>query len=257
VLEAERHRLILRILRQGRAAAVVELAELLQASRATVRRDLAKLEEAGSLRRVRGGAELEIEALAEAGPAGQLPFDYRKGVMLESKRRIARQAVSLCREEETVMIDGGSTTFQMVPFLLHRRLRIITNSFAIAEQLIGHSGNTVILTGGVVYPESQLILDPFPEDVFRNYSAARVFMGVYGIDEQGATNAEELVITTERAMIAHAGELVILADSSKFERRGSLRLCGFDRIHTIITDSALEERRRRMVLDQGVRLLVV
>jgi len=255
MLEAERHELILRVLRQGRFASVSDITELLHCSEATVRRDLVKLEAASKLNRVRGGAELATDE--EAQPTAQLPFEYRKGILLEKKRLIARRAASLCSDEETVIIDGGSTTFQMVEFLGETRLKIITNSFAIAEVLVKHSHNTVILNGGIVYPDSQLVLDPFQEEGFRNYSATKVFMGVYGIDELGATNTDTLLIKTERAMIGRGKELIILADSSKFNRRGNLFLCGFSQIHTIITDSGISQQQREMVPAKNVELIVV
>jgi len=257
MLEPERHELILRILLQGRFASVSEIADLVHCSEATVRRDLAKLEAAGKLHRVHGGAELAKTVGDISEPTAQLPFEYRKGILLEKKRLIARKAASLCTDDDTVIIDGGSTTFQMVEFLRETRLKIITNSFAIAEVLLKHSQNTVILNGGIVYPDSQLILDPFQEEGFRNYSATKVFMGVYGIDELGAANTDMLLIKTERAMIERGKELIILADSSKFNRRGNLLLCGFDKISTIITDRGISEQQREMMLAKGVELILV
>jgi DeoR family ulaG and ulaABCDEF operon transcriptional repressor len=257
MLEPERHELVLRVLRQGRFASVLDIAELVNCSEATVRRDLTKLETAGKLHRVRGGAELTQASEDGFDASAQLPFEYRKGILLEKKRSIARRAASLCTDGETVIIDGGSTTFQMVEFLREAHLKIITNSFAIAEVLIKQSQNTVILNGGIVYPDSQLILDPFQEEGFRNYSATKVFMGVYGIDNLGSTNTDMLLIATERAMIDRGKELIILADSSKFDRRGNLFLCRFDKISTIITDSGITERQREMVQANKVELIVV
>jgi DeoR/GlpR family transcriptional regulator of sugar metabolism len=216
--------------------------------------------------------------------AGQIPFDERLGILWERKRRIAAAAAALCTDDDTVMIDGGSTTFPMAEFLLPLKLRVITNSFAIAEKLVGGSrpeygrwpagyggppagyggppagyggwAGTVILTGGVVYPESRLVLDPFAEEPFGNYRASKAFMGVYGIDETGATNTEALLIKAERSMISRAREVVILADSSKFGRRGSLFLCGFDRIAAVITDEGIAESARQTLAERGVRLIV-
>jgi DeoR family ulaG and ulaABCDEF operon transcriptional repressor len=245
------------LLRQAGFASVSDITALVSCSEATVRRDLINMQAAGKLHRVRGGAELATAGEIDRAQAMQLPFEYRKGILLEKKRLIARRAASLCRDGETVIIDGGSTTFQMVEFLRETRLKIITNSFAIAEALVKHSQNTVILDGGIVYPDSQLILDPFQEEGFRNYSPTKVFMGVYGIDEQGATNTDMLLIKTERAMIERSKELIILADSSKFNRRGNLFLCGFDKIHTIITDSGTTQQQREMVNSGSTELIVV
>ena len=100
------------------------------------------------------------------------------------------------------------------------------------------------------------MLDPFGNDVFANYTASKLFMGVYGINETGATNTESLLIRTERAMIERARELIVVADSSKFNRRGSLFLCGFDRIGAIITDSGISDDSRKMLEAGGARLII-
>jgi len=257
MIPAERRELILRVLREGRFAAVADIAELAKSSEATVRRDLTRLESEGLARRVRGGGEIAASAQGAAGVAAELPIEQRKGIMTEKKRLIARVAAGLCRDGETVLIDGGSTTFHMAEFISGLKLQVITNSFAIAVELVRRSRCTVILNGGIINPESQLVLDPFAEDMFANYAASKAFMGVYGIDETGATNTETLLIKTERAMIDRARELVILADSSKFDRRGSLWLCGFDRISTIITDSGISDRHRELAASKGVKLIVV
>ena len=251
MLSAERHELILRILRRSRFATVSDISQAARSSAATVRRDLARLEEAGLIQRVRGGAEI-----AGAGTADELPLEYRKGIHLEKKRVIARAAADMCDDGETIMIDGGSTTFQMAEFLRERELRIITNSFAIAAALVPRSRCTLILNGGIVRMDSQLVLDPFGSDMFANYSASRVFMGAFGIDETGATNNDSLLITTERAMIERARELVVLVDSTKFDRRGSLFLCNFERIRTIITDDGISMAHREMIAARGVRVII-
>ncbi|TIQ02310.1 MAG: DeoR/GlpR transcriptional regulator, partial [Mesorhizobium sp.] len=93
------------------------------------------------------------------------------------KRAIAREAVNLCQDGEPIIINGGTTTFQMVHFLTGRRMPIFTNSFPIAEHLLKHSKNTVMLSGGTIYREQNIILSPFDNDVTRNFYARRMFMG--------------------------------------------------------------------------------
>ncbi|HVO40688.1 MAG TPA: DeoR/GlpR family DNA-binding transcription regulator [Spirochaetia bacterium] len=255
MLPAERRDVVLRVLRRGRWASVAEICEATRSSEATVRRDLALLSDAGLIRRVRGGAELSDEGAA-ASAIAELPLEDRKGILAEKKRAIAKAAAALCEDGETIIIDGGSTTYHMVEFLRDRPIRLITNSFAIAAALVPGSRCTLILNGGIVNMESQLVLDPFGGDVFGNYSASKLFMGVYGIDDTGATNTDSLLIKTERAMIERAKDLVVLADSSKLDRRGSLFLCGFDRIKVIITDSGISQEHRDMLGSRGVRLVI-
>ena len=251
MLAAERRALILRLLRQDGIAPLADIARLCGVSDATVRRDLARLAAEGRIERVHGGA---VDGPSPRAP--EVPLEERAGISAEKKRRIARRAAALCADGDTIMVDGGSTTLQLAPFLRGLRLRVITNSLALAEELSREAACTVILGGGVVQPVSRLILDPFREDPFSDYSASTVFMGVFGIDEAGATNTDELLIRTERAMIARARRLVVLADSGKFGQRGSLHLCGFDRIATVVSDDGIDGRWRALLAERGVELLI-
>ena len=173
MLDRERRETILRLVKQNTFISVHDIETLTGVSEATVRRDLAKLEESGLVSRVRGGAEATENLKAQAEISHELPFAYRQGIMHEKKRLIAKQAASMCADGETVFIDGGSTTYQMVEFLSSLRCKIITNSFAIAEYLVKNSDNSIYLPGGIVNPESQLILDPFDADMYSNFNACK------------------------------------------------------------------------------------
>ncbi len=254
MLAAERRALILRLLARDGIAPLADIARLSGASDATVRRDLAVMAAEGLADRVHGGAVARAGGAAVGAP--EVPLEARAGIAAEKKRRIARRAAALCADGDTIMVDGGSTTLQLAPFLRGLRLRVITNSLPLAEELSRETACTVILGGGVVQPVSRLILDPFRDDPFSDYSASTVFMGVFGIDEAGATNTDELLIRTERAMIARARRLVVLADSGKFGLRGSLHLCGFDRIGTVVTDDGIDGRWQALLAERGVELVI-
>lgn len=259
MLEKERHDIILRFLRQHAIASVHDIVELTQQSEATIRRDFAKLDDEGALRRIRGGVELIPKDAEQPGSAthSETGLEFRKHIQQEKKRLIAKKAASLCIPGETIVIDGGSTTYFMAEYLSEAGLKILTNSFAIAEYLINHTRNTVILTGGTVYPDSGMILNPFPDSLLEHYYAAKVFMGVEGLDAHGATNTEAALIQMEQRMIECADEVIIVADSSKFETRGHLRLCGYDRISRIITDAGIPNAQRALLDGQGVGLIII
>ena len=108
----------------------------------------------------------------------------------------------------------------------------------------------------MIYPDSQLLVDPFGSTIFRNYNASKVFMGVKGIDERGVSNSDMLLIRLDQEMIERGKELIILADSSKFGQSGELILCGFDRISAIITDSGVPESAREMLKAKNVQLII-
>lgn len=257
MLEAERHEIIINLLKRNQFAALHDVIGVINASEATVRRDFTKLEEQGLINRVRGGAELVRSAVSDNSGYREFPFEYRKGIFLEKKRLIARAAAGCCKDGTTVIIDGGSTTYQMTEYLKGSACTVITNSFAIAEQLQHESRNQVILPGGMIYRNSQLILDPFQGAFYDNYAADIAFMGVGGIDRGGITNTDPLLIRTERKMIRNAREVIILADSGKFDQRGSLVLCRFDEITRIITDRSAPAEICSYIREQGVDILTV
>lgn len=252
--EKERHRIILSAVQEKPVVTVTELVDLTDSSEATIRRDIAALHVQKKVRRVRGGAEA-LHPPQFVGLAGR-PFSVNEAINIRQKQAIAKEAVTLCEDGDPVIINGGTTTFQMVHFLANRRLQVFTNSFPIAEHLLKNSKNTIMLSGGTIYREQNIILSPFDNDVTRNFYAKRMFMGAQGIGPLGLMEADPLLIQAEQKLIDQADELVVLVDSSKFARRSSLILCGLKRVTTVITDSAIEDRHAAMLEGAGVNLVV-
>jgi DeoR family ulaG and ulaABCDEF operon transcriptional repressor len=252
--ERERHRIILSVVQEKPVATIQDLMELTEASEATIRRDIAALHVQGRLRRVRGGAEALHPA--QLGALAAKPFRVAEGENAGKKRAIAREAVALCNEGDAIIINGGTTTFQMVHHLANRRLQVFTNSFAIAEHLIKHSKSQVMLPGGSVYRDQSIILSPFDNDVTRNFYARRMFMGAQGIGPLGVMEQDALIIQAEQKLINQADELVLLVDSTKFQRRSSLILCSLDRVSTLITDDGIPDSARKMIEDAGIKLII-
>lgn len=252
--EKERHRIIQSAVQEKPVVTVQEMVELTGSSEATIRRDIAALHLQKRLRRVRGGAE-SITPPQVIGLAGR-PFSVNEGLHAAEKRAIAREAVALCQDGEPIIINGGTTTFQMVHFLTSRRMPIFTNSFPIAEHLLKHTKNMVMLSGGTIYREQNIILSPFDNDVTRNFYARRMFMGAQGLGPLGLMEGDPLLIQAEQKLIDQADELIVLVDSSKFRLRSSLILCGLSRISAVITDEGIEDREAKMLEEAGVSLIV-
>ena len=253
--EKDRHRVILSAVQDRSLLTVADLCALTGASEATVRRDINTLDDQKRLRRVRGGAEaLAIKPFV--GLAGR-PFSVNETMNAAEKQAIAAAAVELCEDGEPIIINGGTTTFKMVHPLASRRLQVFTNSFPIAEHLLKNSTNTVMLSGGIIYREQNIILSPFENDVTRNFYAKRMFMGAQGIGPLGLMEQDPLLVQAEQKLIGQAEELIVLVDSSKFKNRSSLVLCALDRIDTIITDDRIDDRTAAMLEAADVTLNVV
>jgi len=254
MIESERHRVILSAVQARPVATVAELCELTDASEATVRRDIATLHMQKKVRRVRGG----VESLAPpqfVGLSGR-PFETNATRAVAEKRAIAQAAVELCDDGDAIIINGGTTTFQMVHPLSNRRCLVLTNSFPIAEHLLKQSKNTVMMPGGTIYREQNIVLSPFENDITRNFAAKRMFLGAQGVSKLGVMEQDPLIIQAETKLIGQAEEAVLLVDSSKFNNRSSLILCPLDRLTTLITDDRIEDADAAYVEAAGVNLIV-
>ena len=252
--ERERHKLILSAVQERPVATIGELVEMTATSEATIRRDISALHVQGRLRRVRGGAEA-LHPPQFVGIAGR-PFKVSEAVNVEKKRAIAEAAVKLCADGDSIIMNAGTTTFQMVHFLGSARLQVMTNSFAIAEHLIRNTRNNVMVPGGLIYREQAAILSPFEDDVSKNFFADRMFMGAQGVGRLGVMEHDPLMVQGERKLINQAEELIVLVDSSKFSQRSSLIVCALERVHTIITDDAVSGETAAMIETAGVKLIV-
>lgn len=252
--ETERHRVILAAVQTRSVATVSDLVDLTGTSEATIRRDIASLHVSGKLRRVRGGAEA-VNPPSQGGLVGR-PFSVNETINASLKRSIAKAAVELCKDGEPIIINGGTTTFQMVHHLVNRRMQVFTNSFPIAAHLLQHSKNTVMVQGGTIYREQNIILSPFDNDVSRNFYARKMFMGCQGLGPHGLMEADPMLVQAELKLISQADELVVLADSSKFSGRSSLILCGLDRITTVVTDRGIRDEDRAMLETAGIGLII-
>ncbi|MBV8617278.1 MAG: DeoR/GlpR transcriptional regulator [Curvibacter sp.] len=252
----QRRQKVLQLLNEQHSLRVPELADALAVSAATLRRDLGQLAADQLIKRGHGKVE-RVEQPAQAMLKGS-SFVQNAGHRSRQKRAIARRAAELCHEGDTVIINGGSTTFGMAQFLADRRMTILTNSFLLAQQLLVHSRNDVLLPGGMVYREQNVIASPFASDVIRNHYASKMFMGACGISPLGVLETDPLLVQAELKLMAQAHTLVLLVDSSKFSASvAGLIVCPLRRIELLITDKGIRPDTLRHLRSEGVEVMVV
>lgn len=257
MLEKQRQQLILDVLDESTFASVRELCDQLNASEATIRRDLNKLASAKKIRKIRGGAQvLEAKAVSNIKLSGSA-FLVDKERNANTKRMIAKAAVEMCADGESVIINGGSSTFMMAEFLAERRMSILTNSFVLAQELLENSQNQVTLPGGEVYRKQSIILSSFENDTTQNYHGSKMFMGSPGISEFGVMETDPLLILAEQKLRKRADKLIVLADSSKIGVKGSLIFCALSEVDTVITDSHANPETLDNFRAQGINVIVV
>ena len=252
--ELERQKIILSVVQEKPVATVAEIVELTNASEATIRRDIAALDVKNRLKRVRGGAEALVPP-TQSSIAGR-PFSVNQTMHIAQKQAIAREAVALCNDGDDVIINGGTSTYQMVYLLSQKRMQIFTNSFPIAEHLLQNSKNQLTLPGGTLYREQNIILSPFANDVTKNFCASRMFMGAHSVGRLGLMESDPLVIQSEQKLLDQADELVVLADASKFQRRSSLLICSLERIDVLITDERIDNTSVDMLESANIKVII-
>lgn len=254
---AERERRIFEALRPTGFVSYRDLEVVLDASPATIRRDLTRLEESGQIVRVHGGAKLPDGEDASGPRLLGTSFDQNITQNLGPKQAIGKAAAALCQPGEGVMIDGGTTTLQMCPHLDGLGLQVLTNSLHIVNALLPQAGTRILLPSGAVFREQNIILAPAGEELMPRFHAPRLFMGAAAIGPQGAMQADPVLVAAERRLIDRAEEVILLVDSSKFRTQSGTIVCGLDEIDTVITDSGITPDMAKALQDAGVKLVIV
>jgi DeoR family ulaG and ulaABCDEF operon transcriptional repressor len=259
---AEREKLILDYLQRRGFVSFKDLEQHVAASPATLRRDLERLNSAGLITRVRGGArsaaanaQSEPAALSEAILAG-VPFGENINKNRPQKEAIGRAAAKLCSAGEAVMIDGDSTTLQMCQHLAGLNMQVLTNSLHIVNALLMQRGTQVLVPAGQVFREQNIILSMQGDDGMVRFHAPRLFMGAAALGPAGVMQADVVLINAERRLMERADEIIVLVDSSKFDGPSGHVVCPLEDIDILVTDSHISASHRAMLEKAGVRVVI-
>lgn len=238
----ERQNRILSYLMAHRRATVTELAEMLATSESTIRRDLQDLEQTRQLQRTHGGAVLHDHALHE-------PSWQEKDVEnAEAKAKIGELAAEMVGDGDTVLLDTGTTTVHIARQLRSRDVTVITNSITIANDLSASESVHLIVLGGDLRANTGALVGPFTEQMLAQMHVDTVFLGANGIDQTGITTPNPLEAATKRAMVRAAKRVVVAADVSKIGQLSFVRVCGWQDVHSLITDGAIDDGEIARVL---------
>jgi len=238
------------LIRQRGFASLPALAEELAVSESTVRRDLDFLEESGVAQRTHGGAFY-------TGASPKLAhFDQRQSLNWDRKRRIAALASQLIDDNDTILLDGGSTTYELAQLLVSRPLQVVTNSLPVASLFTSSESADLVLIGGYVHTKTGVSLGPYANQMLSGLNVRRAVLSVAGINERGCFNSNLLLVETERAMMNAAEEVIVVADSTKFGHMSLAHLCNLNEIDVLVTDHEVESAWRERLAEAEVRLIV-
>jgi DeoR/GlpR family transcriptional regulator of sugar metabolism len=246
----ERRSRLLDMIRIRGFAALEELVRELGVSESTVRRDLDALEEQGAAKRTHGGV------LYSGGMPRLAEFDERQPANWAAKRAIAARAAEMIGDGETVLLDGGTTTYEVARLLVGRSLQVVTNSLPVANLFASEARTDLVLLGGYVSPRTGVCLGPYANELLGRLHVTTTVLSAAGIAEEGLFNAHLLLAETEQAMLRAAGRVIVVADSSKFGRKSLTLVSGLDAIDVFVSDDALSDPWRKTIAAAGAELLI-
>lgn len=255
LLVEERRRRIMEILDQQERVTVEELVRRFGVSAVTIRGDLDALAEDGALVRSHGGA------LRHADSPEDVPIALKQTRRHAEKVRIARAAVEMIQDGETIILDSGSTTLEIARQLRTLEidsLSVITNALNVAMEIATLSRVRLIMTGGILRQMSYSLAGPPAEQVLDGLRADRLFLGVDGFDPDiGLMTPDVFEARLNARMIQVSREVVVVADSTKFQRRSLSVIAGLDTVHKLITDSGAPPERVAELQALGVEVMIV
>lgn len=247
---AERRTIILQTLDDLGQVDVSTLSDQLGVSEVTIRNDLDKLEKSNLLIRAHGGA-FKTNNIA-------LAVSEKKSINLAAKRLIGKKAVSLIEENDSIILDSGTTTFEISNNLGDfERITVISNALDIVNNLSKYKNLQVFMPGGFLKEFSMSLVGPMAERNLKQLYCKKLFLGIDGVKADVGVfthHMEEAYIN--QIMIEIAEEVIVVADSSKFKRTGLAFIEGFNKINKVITDANIEEEYVKMLTRNNVDVII-
>jgi len=248
-----RHQSIINKIEEKGSAFVSELAETLDVSEMTIRRDFRDLENLGLIKRFHGGA------MSSRGRSYEPPLLSRNEENLNLKKMIGKYAADMVIEGDSIALDVGSTIYQIAVNLKNiKNITLLTPSLFIAELFLDNSDIKLILPGGVVRPVEHSLIGEFARRNITQLFFDRLFLGAGGIHSNyGVTefNFDDALI--KQSLIKNSKEIILVADSSKFQKTAFAQVSDLNRIDRLVTDSMPPQELRKSLDSAGVTIHLV
>ena len=249
----ERHNLILETLMHHESVPVSSLSMLLDVSTVTIRKDLTELEAAKKLYRSHGKAVLINPFINNRS------INEKERLARKEKEAIGRYAAGLIFKDDSIIIASGTTVLAFASCInTTSKLTVISASLKVSELLGARENIEIIQLGGAIRTSSLSVVGKIAEAPLADFSCSKLFIGVDGIDiDFGITTTDIREADLNKAMMRTAQKTIVLADSSKFRRRGFSKIANITDVDTIITDSNIPTKTAQAIEDLGVDLKIV
>lgn len=249
---AERHRHILDKLKKEGQVTVPELCDDLSVSSVTIRKDLKVLELKDLLFRTHGGASLINPYTPDRH------VSEKEKINTEEKAAIAKAAAALLEPKDCIIIGSGTTVLALATEIKHAgKITVLTAALNVATELNRHPDVEVMVLGGLLRKSSASGTGIYAEQMLNDFSCSKCFLGVDAIDmEFGLSATHVMEAQLNRKMIQAAQRTIVLADSSKFGRKGFRRICNLEDIDMIITDDGISAHMEEQIREMGIELII-
>lgn len=249
----DRHQHIMNKLAQEGSLNVLDLCNELNVSSVTIRKDLKILEDRNLLYRTHGGATLSNPYASDRS------VNEKEKIKSGEKSSIGAAAASLIEPNDCVLIASGTTVLSLAKNIHPKsNLTVITAALNVAMELIHHPNVEIIQLGGLLRKSSSSVTGAYAEKILEDFSCTKLFLGVDGIDtEFGLTTTNMMEAQLNRKMIEASQKTIVLADSSKFGKRGFGKICGLEDIEQVITDSHVSDHMVNTLERMGIEVTIV
>lgn len=250
---AKRHNYILEELKRDGYVKVQDLSLKLGVSEVTIRKDLKFLESRKMLSRNHGSANSLIPIIADRH------IDIKEKMQIEEKSRIGKAANSLLEPNDKIIIGSGTTLLHFASSIdTDIPLTIITPSVKVSLSLCHYPNIEIIQLGGVIRKNSVSVIGHYAEETLHGISCNKLFIGIDGLDlDYGLTTSNMSEAHINHEMINVSQKIIVLADSSKFGKRGFCKICDWSRVHHIITDTNASPHMVEMMMEKGIEVTLV
>lgn len=252
LIPAQRYERIRDRLETSKVVTNAELCELLGISEATVRRDLEWMEKQGILERTHGGAILSQHLKSES------EYAARALAHPEEKRSIGAAAAALIEDGDTIFVNGGTTTTEVISNIPSRaKVTVVTNNLTAALR-VHEVGFELILLGGTFYPRSNTVVGHFASENLRRLNANKTFIGADGISlKYGYTVPSNPEAELVRLMIERThGAVIVVADHSKWGVISNFEVAKIDEVQMLVTDAQLSKIARAELAARNVKVII-
>ena len=248
----ERHQKIIEIVHAKGYESVTSLCKKLKVSAVTIRKDLKLLEKKNKLYRTHGGASNTNPFTIDR------PVNEKETLQKEEKKSIATKAAGYIESNDSIIIASGTTMLALAREIMpEQKLTVITSALQVAEELVRHPNIDTMQLGGLVRQSSSSVVGKYAEDILKDFFCTKLFLGVDGIDfEFGITTSNSMEAQLNRSMMNVVQKVIVLADHTKFGRRGFSRVCGLDEIDEIITDKKISPAIVEKCMAAGIKITI-